>query len=167
MLAGLSLQAIGMGWVALIAEPDAFGELVVPMIVAGIGASTGIPAALSAVVGSVGAEAIGKAAGANGRLRELGGVFGIAIIVAVFAETGGHASAQAFSDGFVPAIAVTAALALSGALTGLGSPAGAKRPRSSRGARSAQHPTPRTVDTGWPRRSTPGPAAKGTENEWA
>jgi hypothetical protein len=46
-------------------------------------------------------------------------VEGIAITVAVFAGTGGYASAQAFSDGFVPAIAVTAALALAGAMTGL------------------------------------------------
>src|SRR5919106_1167483 len=124
MVAGLSLQAIGLGWVALVAEPGvAYGQLVVPMIVAGIGASMGIPAAQNAVVGSVAAEAIGKAAGANSMLRELGGGFGIAIVVAVFAGTGGYASAEAFSDGFVPAIAVSAALALAGTVAGLGMPA--------------------------------------------
>ena len=124
MVAGLSLQAIGMGWVALVAEPGvAYGQLVVPMIVAGIGASMGIPAAQNAVVGSVAAGAIGKAAGANSMLRELGGVFGIAIVVAVFAGAGGYASAEAFSDGFVPAIAVSAALALAGTVAGLGMPA--------------------------------------------
>jgi Na+/melibiose symporter-like transporter len=125
MVAGLSLEAVGMAWVALVAEPGvAYGALVVPMIVAGIGTSMGIPAAQNAVVGSVAAEAIGKAAGANSMLRELGGVFGIAIVVAVFAGTGGYASAQAFSDGFVPAIAVAAALALAGAMTGMAMPGG-------------------------------------------
>ncbi len=36
MVSGLVLQAIGMAWIALIAEPDmAYGQLVVPLIVAG------------------------------------------------------------------------------------------------------------------------------------
>jgi hypothetical protein len=49
-------------------------------------------------------------------MRQLGGVFGIAILVAVFAGAGGYASAQAFSDGFAPAIGVSSGLALLGAL---------------------------------------------------
>jgi hypothetical protein len=52
-------------------------------------------------------------------MRELGGVFGVAIIVAVFAGAGGYASAQAFVDGFQPAILVAAGLALAGAAAGL------------------------------------------------
>ena len=51
-------------------------------------------------------------------MRELGGVFGIAVAVAVFAGAGGYASPQAFTDGFAPAIGVAAALALVGALAG-------------------------------------------------
>jgi cation transporter-like permease len=51
-------------------------------------------------------------------MRELGGVFGIAISVAVFAGAGGYASAQAFTDGFAAAIGVSAALAIVGALAG-------------------------------------------------
>ena len=58
---------------------------------------------------------VGKAAGVNSMMRELGGVFGIAIVVAVFAGAGGYASAQAFADGFGPAIVVSAALAVCGA----------------------------------------------------
>jgi len=65
---------------------------------------------------------IGKAAGTNSTLRELGGVFGIAIAVAVFAGAGGYATAQSFSDGFTPAITVAAALSLGGALAGLALP---------------------------------------------
>jgi EmrB/QacA subfamily drug resistance transporter len=130
IVAGLLLQALGMGWIALIADPGmAFAELVVPSIVTGVGASLAIPPTANAVVGAVAHDAVGKAAGANGMLRELGGVFGIAIAVAVFAGAGGYASAQAFADGFVAAIAAAAALSLAGALAGLALPG---RPRGER-----------------------------------
>ena len=61
----------------------AYGELIAPLIVAGCGVSMTFPAAQNSVVGAVPVEAVGKAAGANSMMRELGGVFGIAILVAV------------------------------------------------------------------------------------
>jgi MFS family permease len=124
LVTGLALQSIGMGWIALIADPGmAYGELIAPLMIAGCGVSMALPAAQNAAVSAVDFEAIGKAAGVNSTLRELGGVFGIAIAVAVFAGAGGYASAQAFSDGFVPAIATSAALSLAGALVALVLPA--------------------------------------------
>ncbi|MFL5840871.1 MAG: MFS transporter [Thermoleophilaceae bacterium] len=123
MVFGLLLQAAGMIWIALIAAPDvSYGQLVPPLIVAGSGVSLAIPAAQNSVVGSVAVEALGKAAGTNSMMRELGGVFGIAIGVAVFAGAGSYASAQAFTDGFGPAIGVAAALSLAGALAALALP---------------------------------------------
>jgi len=123
MVGGLTLQSVGMAWVALIVEPGmAYSQLIAPFIVAGVGVSMAIPAAQNSVVGSAGNDAIGKAAGTNSMMRELGGVFGIAIVVAVFAGAGGYASAQAFADGFTPAILVGAGLALAGALAGLALP---------------------------------------------
>jgi MFS family permease len=123
IVGGLALQAVGMAWLALIAEPGlAFSELLAPSIVTGVGASMAIPTSANAVVGAVTIDAVGKAAGANGMLRELGGVFGIAITVAVFAGAGSYASAQAFSDGFAPAIGVAAGLSLAGAVAGLALP---------------------------------------------
>jgi EmrB/QacA subfamily drug resistance transporter len=120
MAAGLLLQAIGMGWLALIAGPDLdYAGFVVPAIVAGVGVSMAIPAAQNSVVGSVGLESVGKAAGVNSMMRELGGVFGLAVAVAVFAGVGGYASATDFLDGFAPAIGVAAALSLAGAVAGL------------------------------------------------
>lgn len=117
---GLALQAVGLAWLALIADPGlAFSEIVLPSIITGVGASAAIPTSATAVVGAVGLDSVGKAAGANGMLRELGGVFGIAIAVAVFAGSGGYASAGAFTDGFAPAIGVAAGLSLAGALAGL------------------------------------------------
>jgi EmrB/QacA subfamily drug resistance transporter len=123
MVTGLSLQAIGMAWLALIVEPGmAYSQILAPFIVAGVGISMAIPAAQNSVVGSVANDAIGKAAGTNSMMRELGGVFGIAVIVAVFAGAGSYASAQAFTDGFAPAIFVAAGLAFVGALAGLALP---------------------------------------------
>jgi EmrB/QacA subfamily drug resistance transporter len=120
VVGGLALQAVGMGWIALIAEPGvAYSALVAPLIVAGCGASMAIPTVQGAVFAAVGAEAIGKAAGTNNMMAQLGGVFGIAIAVAVFAAAGSYASAGAFADGFAPAMGVAAALAVAGALAGV------------------------------------------------
>ena len=136
---GLALQAVGVGWVALIVEPGmAYGELVVPLVVAGLGASAAIPPAASAVVRAVPADSVGIAAGTNSMLRELGGVFGIAIAVAVFAGAGGYASAAAFTDGLAPAMGAAAGLALMGAASGAGgagTPHGPGRLHTRRGHR--------------------------------
>lgn len=74
---GLALQAVGLAWLALIADPGlAFSEIVLPSIITGVGASAAIPTSATAVVGAVGLDSVGKAAGANGMLRELGGCSG-------------------------------------------------------------------------------------------
>jgi EmrB/QacA subfamily drug resistance transporter len=130
MVGGLTLQGIGMAWIALIADPGmAYGEMIAPLIIAGCGVSMTFPAAQNSVVGSVPLEAVGKAAGANSMMRELGGVFGIAVLVAVFSGAGGYASPQDFTDGFAPALGVTAGLSFVGALVGLGLP-GRAAPRA-------------------------------------
>ncbi|QLY34189.1 MFS transporter [Nocardia huaxiensis] len=132
MAVGLLLQAVGMGWVAVIADPGmSYGAVVLPLVLSGVGVSMAIPTAQSAVVGDVEYGAIGKAAGANSMMRELGGVFGIAVVVAVFAGFGGYGSAAYFVAGFVPAVAAGAALSLLGALVALALPgrtAAARRP---------------------------------------
>jgi EmrB/QacA subfamily drug resistance transporter len=123
MVGGLSLQAAGMAWLALIVEPGVtYSQMLAPFIVAGVGISMAIPSAQNSVVGSVAMEAIGKAAGTNSMMRELGGVFGVAVAVAVFAAAGSYASTAAFTDGFGPAIGVAAALAFAGAIAGLALP---------------------------------------------
>jgi EmrB/QacA subfamily drug resistance transporter len=120
---GLVLQALGLGWIALIAEPGmAYGRLVPALMLAGCGVSMAIPAAQNAAVNAVVPESIGKAAGVNSTLRELGGVFGIAVSVAVFTGAGAYASPEAFADGFVPALAAAAALSFAGALVGASLP---------------------------------------------
>jgi EmrB/QacA subfamily drug resistance transporter len=120
MVGGLLIQAGAAIWIALIASPDlAYSQLVVPLVVAGVGISMALPSAQNSVLGSVSEEAVGKAAGTNTVMRELGGVFGIAVAVAVFAGVGSYASPQDFVDGFGPTIGfVSAGLALLGAIAG-------------------------------------------------
>jgi MFS family permease len=123
MVAGLSLQALGMGWIALIADSGlTYSEFLIPSIVAGVGVSMAIPAAQNSVVGSFSLEEVGKAAGANSMMRELGGVFGVAVSAAVFAGAGSFASPEAFLDGFAPAVAVLAAFSALGATVALALP---------------------------------------------
>ena len=126
-VAGLLLQAAGMGWIALIASPDvAYWRLVAPLVIAGCGVSMAMPAIQNAVVSSVAPSSLGKASGAFNMLRQLGGVFGIATLVAVFTGAGSYASPQAFSDGFTTAIAVAAGLSALGAVASVGLPARAR-----------------------------------------
>jgi EmrB/QacA subfamily drug resistance transporter len=117
---GLTMQAAGFGWIALIASPDlSYPAMVVPLVVAGCGVSLAMPAAQNSVIGSVPHPAVGTAAGVFNMLRQLGGTFGIAILAAVFAGSGSYASPHAFSDGFTPAMGVAAGLSLAAAIAGL------------------------------------------------
>jgi hypothetical protein len=89
------------------------------MVVSGCGFAMALPAVTKSVVSSVAPRDIGKASGAYSTLRQLGGAFGVAALVAVFAAVGGYGSARAFSDGFAPAMGVAAGLSLVGAIAGL------------------------------------------------
>lgn len=123
VVTGLVLQAAGLAALALVAEPGvAYARLLGPLLVAGVGASMVIPVVQSALIGAVKPSDFGKASGANNMVQELGGAFGVAVLVAVFAASGSYASAQAFLDGFAPAIAICALLALAGAAVGTALP---------------------------------------------
>ncbi len=124
LVAGPLLQAAGLAWIALIADAGMhYVQLIAPLMLAGVGISMSFPAAQNSVVGSVPPEAIGKAAGTNSTMRELGGVLGIALGVAAFAGSGSYASPASFSDGFVAAMGVAAGLSLLAALAGAALPA--------------------------------------------
>jgi hypothetical protein len=81
-----------------------------------------LPAIQTAVMGAVAPASLGQASGTFNTLRQLGGVFGIAALVAVFTGSGGYASPQLFSDGFTAAMGVSAVLSLLGAAASLGLP---------------------------------------------
>ena len=120
VVAGLALQAAGMVWLALLARSEAgYLAWVLPLALAGGGISMAMPAAQSAVLGAVAPADIGKASGLFNTLRQLGGVLGVAVTVAVFVRAGGYGSAHDFSKGFAAALMTTALLSLAGAAIGL------------------------------------------------
>jgi EmrB/QacA subfamily drug resistance transporter len=111
MILGLGLQAAGYAWIAsMVATQMGYLELGFAFTVAGIGTSFCFPTVANAVMGSVPPAQAGVASGTNSAMRELGGVFGVAILASVFASHGGYATSHAFVAGFTPAIWVAVGL---------------------------------------------------------
>ncbi len=107
---GLGLQAIGLGWLALVASPTvAYSTLVPAFVISGVGMSLFFAPVANVVLSSVRRDQEGIASGANNAIRELGGVFGIAVLGAVFSARGGYATGTAFVSGLAPAVWVGAA----------------------------------------------------------
>src|SRR5215813_2227233 len=110
LVTGLALQAIGLGWLATIASPTVGYATQVPaFVVSGVGMSLFFAPVANVVLGSVRREEEGIASGANNAIRELGGVFGIAVLGAVFSARGGYTSGAAFVSGMSAAVWVGAA----------------------------------------------------------
>jgi EmrB/QacA subfamily drug resistance transporter len=123
LVGGMSLHAASLAWIALIARPHLpYVQLIAPLVLSGTGVAMSLPAAQSAVLGAVTPQDIGRASGAFSTLRQLGGAFGVAVLVAVFATAGGYGSRLAFSDGFAAAMAACAGLAFAAALAGTAIP---------------------------------------------
>ena len=102
---GLTAFAAGLAAIALIARTGLpYAELVAPLALAGAGVSVTIAPTQSVVMTAVSPADIGQASGTFTMLRQLGGVFGVAICAAVFAGHGGYASPAAFISGFGPAM---------------------------------------------------------------
>lgn len=119
VVTGTGLMALGLATIAVLAGPLVpYAALVAPLVIIGTGMALAVPALTKSVVSSVAPQDIGKASGAFSTVRQLGGAFGVASVVAVFAATGGYGSAEAFSAGFGPAIGVAAALALGAGVAG-------------------------------------------------
>src|SRR4051795_2030857 len=110
VLTGLLLQSVGLAWLAAVSAPDvAYHSLVPAFIVSGIGMAMFFAPVATMVLGSVSRSEEGIASGATNALRELGGVFGVAVLASVFAARGGYGNGQLFVDGLRPAVAVGAA----------------------------------------------------------
>ena len=120
MAAGLALQAVGLGWVALVAAPGTpFVDLIPPFVLAGTGMALVFPTAAETVLASVRRSEAGKASGANNAVREIGGVMGVAVLASVFTANGGYSSPQAFTDGVVAALPVAVVVLTVGAVLAL------------------------------------------------
>jgi len=128
MATGLALQAAGVALIAAVIGPHvAYGALVVPFILAGSGMALVFAPAANSVLGSVRPDEAGKASGANNAIREVGGVFGVAVLASIFSGAGSFASPDSFAHGISVATWVGAGVLAMGALVALAVPG---RPRS-------------------------------------
>jgi EmrB/QacA subfamily drug resistance transporter len=117
MAVGLALQAAGLGWIAAVSTPTVpYADLVVPFVLSGMGMALFFAPVANVVLGAVRPEEEGQASGATNAIRELGGVFGVAVLASIFASYGGYGSGQSFVDGLTPAVWVGAAIVLVGSL---------------------------------------------------
>jgi EmrB/QacA subfamily drug resistance transporter len=120
MATGLGLQAIGLAWLAAVSTPDVpYTELVIPFILSGTGMAMFFAPVANVVLSAVRPQEEGQASGANNAIREVGGVFGVAVLASVFAHYGGYGTPQTFVDGLTPALWVGAVVVAMGSLLSL------------------------------------------------
>jgi EmrB/QacA subfamily drug resistance transporter len=132
---GLTLQAGGLGSLAAISTPSTpYWELVAPFMVSGVGMAMFWAPVANVVLAAVRPEEEGQASGAQNAIRELGGVFGVAVLASVWSHYGSYSSGQAFVDGMLPALWIGAAVVFLGAVAAFMIPslrkAAAKAPES-------------------------------------
>jgi EmrB/QacA subfamily drug resistance transporter len=114
---GLALQAAGLAWIAAVSTPTTpYIDLVLPFAISGVGMGMFFAPIANLVLSSVRGEEEGQASGANNAVRELGGVFGVAILASVFSQYGGYRTGTSFVHGMTPAVYVGAAVVALGSV---------------------------------------------------
>jgi EmrB/QacA subfamily drug resistance transporter len=125
---GLALQALGLAWISTVSTPTVpYSAVVIPFFISGIGMALFFAPVANVVLSAVRPEEEGQASGAQNAIRELGGVFGVAVLASIFASYGGYFSAESFVDGMRPAVWVGAAIVGLGALAAFAIP---QKPRA-------------------------------------
>jgi EmrB/QacA subfamily drug resistance transporter len=113
---GLALHALGLVGLALMINPATpYAYVATMMLVSGIGLGMSNGLVASEAMSAPPPELLGIASGVTSTLRQFGAVLGVAIGVAVFAESGGgYQGPAAFTQGFVPALWAAATIATLG-----------------------------------------------------
>jgi EmrB/QacA subfamily drug resistance transporter len=120
---GLTLQATGLAAMAAISTPTTpYWQLVAPFMVSGIGMAMFWAPVANVVLAAVRTEEEGQASGAQNAIRELGGVFGVAVLASIWSHYGSYTNGTAFVDGMTPAIWVGAAIVALGAVAAFAIP---------------------------------------------
>ena len=127
IVVGLSMLTAGFVWVAWRGSLSAsWIELVIALLIAGIGISMALPTVPTAVLSAVAPHDIGKASGINYMVQRFGAVFAVAIGSTVFASYGSLGSPAAVTAGFKPALWACSVFAGLAALAGTAMSARAK-----------------------------------------
>lgn len=125
IVAGLALQAIALGWIALVMRADvSYGEFVGAFIFAGVGMGLVFAPSSTAVLARVVPADTAKASGTNSTVREVGIALGIAVLTAVFTGAGGQLTPSGYVDAAIPAVVTGAIVIAATAVVALLLPAG-------------------------------------------
>jgi len=104
-------------WIAAVTSATTpYADLVAPFAISGAGMALFFAPVANVVLSSVRPEQEGKASGATNAIRELGGVFGVAVLASIFARLGGYDSAASFVHGTTTAVYVGGAVVAVGAV---------------------------------------------------
>jgi MFS family permease len=115
--AGLTLQAVGLFWLAVVTTAGvAYGRLVPAFVIAGIGMGLTFAPSSTAVLADMADTDHGTASSANATVREVGVALGVAVLVAVFTGVGGTITPDGYAAGLRPAVGVGALVVALGAV---------------------------------------------------
>ena len=119
IMAGFALDAAGFALLGLTVTPHG-GYLAVapPLLLAGVGVGLAVPTTVSASLRAVSPQQVSLASGVGSTLQNIGGVFGVATVAAVFTGSGSYLSPGSFVHGLRPALLALAVIATLGALAG-------------------------------------------------
>jgi EmrB/QacA subfamily drug resistance transporter len=132
IVVGLSMLTAGFVWVAWRGSlGTSWIELVIALLVAGVGISMALPTVPTAVLSAVAPHEMGKASGINYMAQRFGAVFAIAIGSSVFATYGGLRSPATVTAGFRPALWACSVLAGLAAISAAAMSARRRRPARS------------------------------------
>ena len=121
IVVGLSLLTAGFVWVAWRGSLQTSSiELVIALLVAGVGISMALPTVPTAVLSAVAPQEMGKASGINYMAQRFGAVFAVAIGSTVFAGNGALRSPATVTAGFRPALWACCIFAGLGVLAAVG-----------------------------------------------
>jgi EmrB/QacA subfamily drug resistance transporter len=118
VVTGLTVQATTLVWIAQLATTTTpYNALLLPFILGGAGMGLSFAPLAESVMSAVTGSRQGQASGAYNAIRELGGVFGVAVLGAIFQHL--VTNPLHFLDGFRAALYVGAVIVASGAATAI------------------------------------------------
>jgi predicted MFS family arabinose efflux permease len=118
---GLLMQAVGIAWIAAVSTPTMpYADIVIPFALSGAGMGLFFAPVANVVLSAVRREEEGQASGANNAIRELGGVFGVAVLASVFAHYGGYRTPETYVNGMNAAVWIGAAVVAVGSIAAFG-----------------------------------------------
>jgi MFS family permease len=119
---GCGMQAVALGWLALVASTGlSYVSILPPLVIAGVGMGLVFAANPVVVIASVPEDRHGTASGVNNTVREFGGALGIAAISTVFVlfHPSGAETDATFVAALRPALLVGAAVTAVAAVAAL------------------------------------------------